>query len=129
MQRFEESLLHRFDHDREVSVRTRRRDGSAVDLPIWIVTVDQVPYIRSFRAEQGAWYRRARRDGTMTLVVGDQAVLVVVEPGDGDDLNRHVSEAFTAKYGGSQSARTMVSAPVAATTLRVSPTGPTTSDA
>lgn len=129
MQRFEESLLRRFDRAREVSVRSRRRDGSAVDLPIWIVTVDQVPYVRSFRAEQGAWYRRARRDGAMTLVVGDQAVPVAVQPGDGDELNRHVSEAFTAKYGRSQSARTMVSAPVAATTLRISPSGSATSDA
>src|SRR5260370_14216116 len=126
MQRFEESLLHRFDHDQEVSVRTRRRDGSTVDLPIWIVTVDQVPYVRSFRAEQGAWYRRARRDGTMTLVVGDQAVPVVAEPGEGDELNRHVSDAFNAKYGGSRSVPTLVSAPVAATPLRSATSRPST---
>ncbi len=129
MQQFEESLLRRLDRAREVSVRTRRRDGSAVDLPIWIVTVDRVPYVRSFRAEQGAWYRRARRDGTMTLVVGDQAVPVMVEPEEADEPNRHVSEAFTAKYGGSQGVRTMVSAPVTATTLRISPSGSATSDA
>ncbi len=121
MTRFEEPMLQRFDRDQEVRVRTRRRDRSTVDLPIWIVTVDQVPYVRSFRAEQGAWYRRALREGRMTLVVGDQAVPAVVEPGQGDALNRQVSEAFTAKYGGSRGVRTMVSAPVVATTLRLSP--------
>ena len=118
---FEASLLQRFDLDREVGVRTRRRDASTVDLPIWIVTVDEVPYVRSFRAEEGGWYRRARREGRMTLVVGGQAVPVMVEPGEGGELNRLVSEAFTAKYGSSRGVRTMVSAPVAATTLRLLP--------
>jgi hypothetical protein len=121
MTRFEEPLLQRFDRDQEVRVRTRRGDRSTVDLPIWIVTVDQVPYVRSFKAEEGAWYRRARREGKMTLVVGDRAVPVVVEAGEGDELNRRVSEAFTTKYAGSQGFQTMISSPVAATTLRLLP--------
>jgi|SRR5215469_467512 hypothetical protein len=123
MTRFEEPLLQRFDRDHEVRVRTRRRDGSTVDLPIWIVTVDQVPYVRSFRAEEGAWYRRALREGRMTVVVGNQALPVIVEAGEGDALNRQVSEAFTAKYGGSRGLRAMLSAPVAVTTLRLLPAG------
>lgn len=123
MTRFEETLIQRFDRDQEVRVRTRRGDRSTVDLPIWIVTVDQVPYVRSFRAEEGAWYRRARREGRMTLVVGDQAVPVLVEAGEGDEVNRQVSEAFTTKYGGSRGIGTMVSSPVAATTLRLLPAG------
>ena len=121
MTRFEETMLQRFDRDQEVRVRTRRRDGSTVDLPIWIVTVDQVPYVRSFRAEEGAWYRRALHEGRMTLVVGGQVVPVVVEAGQGDALNRQVSEAFSAKYGGSRGLRTMISAPAAVTTLRLLP--------
>jgi hypothetical protein len=57
----------------------------------------------------------------MTLVVGDKVVPVVVEAGEGDELNRRASEAFTARYGSSRGVRTMVSARVAATTLRLSP--------
>jgi hypothetical protein len=119
--RFDESLLRELDREREVQVRTRRRDGSTADLPIWVVTVDQEPYVRSYRAERGAWYRRARAEGRLTLVAGGQAVPVQVLPGDGEDLNRRVSEAFTAKYGSRGPARTMITPEVAATTLRLVP--------
>src|SRR5438105_10765325 len=121
MARFENSLVRQLDHDREVQVRTQRRDGSTADVPIWIVTVDDEPYVRSYLAERGAWYRRARAEGTMTLVARGQAVPVLAQPGEGDDLNRRVSEAFTAKYGTGGPARTMVSPAVAATTLRLVP--------
>lgn len=121
MARFEDPLLQRFDRDQEVQVRTRRRDGSSVDLPIWIVTVDREPYVRSYLAGRGAWYRRARAEGRMTLVAGGQAVPVAVQPGEGEDLNRRVSEAFTAKYGTGGPTLTMVSPAVAATTLRLTP--------
>jgi hypothetical protein len=119
--RFDAGMLQRFHSDREVGVRARHRDGSTVDLPIWIVTVAGEPYVRSYRAERGAWYRRARRNGRMTLVVDGQAVPVVTQPAEGDELNRQVSEAFAAKYGSGGPARTMVSPPVTATTLRLLP--------
>jgi hypothetical protein len=118
---FEESLLRQLDREREVRVRTQGRDGATADLPIWIVTVGGEPYVRSYRAERGAWYRRARSEGRMTLVVGGRVVPVTVQPDDGDDVNRRVSEAFTAKYGSRGPAREMVSSPVATTTLRLIP--------
>ena len=121
MARFEDALLRQLDREREVQVRTRRRDGSTTDIPIWIVTVDGEPYVRSYLAERGAWYRRARAVGRMTLVASGRAVPVLVEPGEDDDLNRRVSEAFTAKYGAGGPARTMISPEVAATTLRLIP--------
>jgi hypothetical protein len=118
---FDDPLLRTFDRDREVHVRVRRRNGSTVDLPIWIVTVGEEPYVRSYRGEGGAWYRHARERGRMTLVARGQAVPVAVEPAGGDELNRQISEAFTAKYGSRGPARTMVSDEVAATTLRLFP--------
>jgi hypothetical protein len=120
---FDDPLLQTFDRDREVQVRVRRRDGSMVDLPIWIVTVGEEPYVRSYRAERGAWYRHARERGSMTVVARGQVVAVAVEPAADEDLNRQVSEAFTAKYGRGGPARTMVSDEVAATTLRLLPQG------
>jgi hypothetical protein len=121
MARFEDLVLRQLDRDREVRVRTRRRDGSTVDVPIWIVTVDQEPYVRSYLAERGAWYRRARAEGRFTLVAGGEAVSVRVEPVEEEDLNRRVSEAFLTKYGNGRPARTMVTSAVAATTLRLAP--------
>ena len=121
MARFEDSLLRQLDRDREVQVRARRRDGSTTDIPIWIVTVDDEPYVRSYLAERGAWYRRARSEGRLTLVARGRAVPAAVEPVEGGDLNQRVSDAFTAKYGTGGSARTMVSPEVSATTLRLVP--------
>jgi len=121
MARFEDSLLRQLDRDREVQVRARRRDGSTTDVPIWIVTVEDKPYVRSYLAERGAWYRRARSEGRLTLVAGGRAVPAAVEPVEGGDLNQRVSDAFIAKYGTGGPARTMVSPEVAATTLRLVP--------
>src|SRR5215467_724355 len=121
MARFDESLFQQLERDREVYVRVTRRDGRIGELPIWIVTVDGDAYVRSYLADRGAWYRRALAAGRMTLVVGGKAVPVVVEPIEDEALNNSISQAFIAKYGESGPARTMVSEPVIATTLRVSP--------
>ena len=121
MTRFDTSLSQLLDREREVYVRVTRRDGKIVELPIWIVTVDGEAYVRSYLADRGAWYRRALANGRMTLVVRSTAHPVVVEPTRDEALNRRISEAFVAKYGSRGPARTMVSEPVTATTLRVSP--------
>lgn len=121
MARFDASLFQLLEREREVYVRVARRDGKIGELPIWIVTVDGEAYVRSYLADRGAWYRRALADGRMTVVVRGRAQPVVVEPIGDEALNRRISEAFVAKYGGSGPARTMVSEPVIATTLRVSP--------
>ncbi len=121
MARFDASLFQLLEREREVYVRVARRDGKIGELPIWIVTVDGEAFVRSYLADRGAWYRRALADGRMTLVVRGRAQPVVVEPIGDEALNRRISEAFVAKYGGSGPARTMISEPVIATTLRVSP--------
>ena len=123
MTRFDTSLSQLLDREREVYVRVTRRDGKIGELPIWIVTVDGEAYVRSYLADRGAWYRRALANGRMTLVVRSTAHPVVVEPTRDEALNRRISEAFVAKYGNRGPARTMVSEPVTATTLRVSPAG------
>lgn len=120
---FDSSLLQTLEREREVHVRTPRRKGSVAELPIWIVTTDGDAYVRSYLVDRGAWYRRALADGRMTLVVGGQAIPVVVEPVGDAALNRRISEAYTTKYGDRGPALTMISEPVVATTLRVSPTG------
>ena len=121
MARFDASFFRLLEREREVYVRVARRAGRIDELPIWIVTVDGDAYVRSYLADRGAWYRRALAAGRMTLVVRGKAVPVVVEPIEDEALNNSISQAFIAKYGESGPARTMVSEPVTATTLRVSP--------
>ena len=101
-----------FDRTREVHV-----SGPSKRIPIWAVVVDDEAYVRSYRGEGGAWFRRARRDGRMTL----EGVDVRVEPEQDSALNERVSEAFRAKYGARsrESTESMVSPEVVATTLRL----------
>jgi hypothetical protein len=105
----------------EVEAQTPRRDGSISSRPIWVVVSDGEAYVRSYRGESGAWYRRARADGSLTLVVDGAEVHATAEPVADEEVNRRVSDAYRDKYGERSPGptRTMVGDEVSATTLRL----------
>jgi hypothetical protein len=105
----------------EVEARTPRRDGSTSSRPIWVVVSDGEAYVRSYRGARGAWYRRAKADGALTLVVDGTEVPATVEPVVDDAVNRRVSDAYRDKYGARSPGptATMVNDEVSATTLRL----------
>ena len=115
------ATLANLDESIEVDMVTPRRDGSLARRPIWVVVVDGDAYVRSYRGESGAWYRRARADGQATIGVDGRAIEVGVEPVSDDQTNRRVSDAFRAKYGERSPgpAETMVNDEVSQTTLRL----------
>jgi hypothetical protein len=121
MANLDRALLDVLDRTQEVDIRTPRRDGSISSRPIWIVVVDGFAYVRSWQAERGAWYRRARADGRAAIGAGDVTLPVVVESIDDDELDERISDAFRAKYGkrSPKSTEEMVTPEVAATTLRL----------
>ena len=100
------------DRRREVHVATPTKR-----LPIWAVVVDGDAYVRSYRGERGAWYRRALREGRIKV----EGIEARVEPERDPELNRRISDAFRAKYGERSpgSTETMITPEVAATTLRL----------
>jgi hypothetical protein len=105
----------------EVDARTPRRDGSISSRPIWVVVADGEAYVRSYRGPGGAWYRRAKDDGRLTLVAGQTEIEAAVEPATDDEVNRRVSDAYRDKYGERSPGptQTMVEPQVSATTLRL----------
>ncbi|HKE79916.1 MAG TPA: DUF2255 family protein [Solirubrobacteraceae bacterium] len=114
------TTLEQLGSTREIDARTPRRDGSMSSRPIWVVVDDGDAYVRSYRGETGAWYRRARTDGRMMIAVDGNETEVATEPVDDEEINRRVSDAFRAKYGASSSAtQTMVNPEVSRTTLRL----------
>ena len=114
------TTLEQLGSTREIDARTPRRDGSMSSRPIWVVVDDGDAYVRSYRGETGAWYRRARTDGRMMIAVDGNETEVATEPVDDEGINRRVSDAFRAKYGASSSAtQTMVNPEVSRTTLRL----------
>ncbi len=113
--------IDRLDAAIEVDAQTPRRDGSTSSRPIWVVVSDGDAYVRSYRGASGAWYRRARADGELTLIVEGDEVHATAEPVDDEDVNRRVSEAYRDKYGASSPGptETMVDKEVGRTTLRL----------
>ena len=105
----------------EVEAQTPRRDGSTSSRPVWVVVTDGEAYVRSYRGARGAWYRRAKADGALTLVIEGTEVPATVEPVVDDAVNRRVSDAYRDKYGARSPGptATMVNDEVSATTLRL----------
>jgi hypothetical protein len=89
----------------------------AKPVPIWVVVVDGEAYVRSYRGERGAWYRRAVREGRVEL----EGIAARVERESDPALNQRVSDGFRAKYGSRSPSSTdaMVTPEVVATTLRL----------
>ena len=104
--------IQMLDRRREVHVATPTKR-----LPIWSVVVDDEAYVRSYRGERGAWYRRAVREGRLEI----EGIEARVEPERDPELNERISDAFRAKYGKRSPGPTaaMVTPEVVATTLRL----------
>ena len=65
---------------------------------IWVVVVDDAPYIRSLRGADGHWYLHALAGRRATLVVAGRPVPVAVEPVVDRELQERVSAAYRDKY-------------------------------
>jgi hypothetical protein len=117
----DQTTLDLLDGAIEVDARTPRNDGSTSSRPIWVVVTDGDAYVRSYRGPGGAWYRRAKADGRVTLIAGQTEIAAAVEPATADEVNRRVSDAYREKYGARSpgATETMVDPQVTATTLRL----------
>jgi hypothetical protein len=115
------SMIESLDAAIEVEAQTPRRDGSTSSRPIWVVVSDGDAYVRSYRGASGAWYRRAKADGALTLVVDGTKVNATVQPVVDNEVNRRVSDAYREKYSARSPGptETMVDDDVSATTLRL----------
>ena len=95
---FDEGFVDAVSAADEVEIETRRRSGETVRTIIWAVVDDGRVYVRSVRAEDGAWYRRVRANPAGVLHAGGAAAAVHAVPiGDPAEVER-VSEALRRKY-------------------------------
>jgi hypothetical protein len=126
LRRFSPSLVKRLA-ETEQEVEMLVPDGPMTSRPIWIVVVDDVPYVRSYTSRRSKWWRRVLRDRRGVLRVGRTRVPFAAKPLTAreleGELNRRISQAYTEKYGDRwpRAVRTMVSEEVAKTTLRLEP--------
>jgi hypothetical protein len=115
---FDAAVLTALRNDKEVHIRTR---AQSKPVPIWVVVVGDVAYVRSVRGPKGKWYMAAAADGEAMLEVGGRQIAVTVTPAlDGATIDA-VSQAFLSKYAGSPYAKSIVAPDTLPTTLRVDP--------
>ena len=119
---FPKAVIERFDATKTVDIETRSAKGTKHSVPIWIVVVDGVPYVRSVRGPAGRWYREllARGEGAV-VAVGKRTPVRATHDGSAKAIEA-VSAALRHKYPRSgQSLRSMLRADVLDTTVRLEP--------
>ncbi len=119
---FPKAVIERFDTTKTVEIETRSAKGTKHSVPIWIVVIDGVPYVRSVRGPAGRWYREllARGEGAV-IAVGKRTAVRATHDSSAKAIEA-VSDALRRKYSRSgQSLRSMLRDDVLDTTVRLAP--------
>jgi hypothetical protein len=120
--RFPADVLARFDTTKVVDIETRSAKGTKHSVPIWILVVAGVPYVRSVRGPTGRWYRELLARGEGAVVAGGKRVPVKATHDHLPSTIEAVSGALRKKYArGGQSLASMLVPEVLDTTVRLDP--------
>jgi hypothetical protein len=119
---FPADVIERFDRTKVVEIETQSPKGTKHSVPIWIVVVDGVPYVRSVRGPQGRWFRELLARGEGAVVAGGKRTPVKVKHDRTKAAMDATSEALRRKYRGSGgSLASMLRSDVLDTTVRLEP--------
>ena len=103
-----------------MDIETRSADGAVHRVTIWIVVVDDVPYVRSVKGKKGRWFRELVAGGG-AIHAGSRRIEVrptrVTQPAIIDE----VSAALWRKYDKNASLFSMLRLVTLDTTLRLDP--------
>lgn len=120
--RFSPVVLKRFDETKIVDIETRSAKGTKHSVPIWIVVANGVPYVRSVRGPQGAWYRRLLARGEGVIIADGKRTAVKAKHDRSKTAIEGTSEALRRKYPRSgASLKAMLREEVLDTTVRLEP--------
>ncbi|MFI7617442.1 DUF2255 family protein [Nonomuraea terrae] len=108
----------------ELEVAPLGGDGTRLrPVPIWVVRHDDDLYVRSYKGDDGRWYRAAKASGQGRIQAGgvDRDVSFVAE--DDPGLNEQIDAAYRSKYHryGQNYVATIVSSGARTTTLKLLP--------
>lgn len=130
------ALVNHLDTTATVTVVTTRPSGTEVATPIWTVTVDGVPFVRSAYGDRAVWHRHARsgRPAWFTLADGANAerdpkaaladprvAVTFAEVAPDDPDQPAVEAAYQAKYGHTPHIGAVTTDDARRLTLRVEP--------
>ncbi|TME87597.1 MAG: DUF2255 family protein [Chloroflexi bacterium] len=121
---FPKPVIERFDTTDTVEIETRSAKGTKHSVPVWIVVVDDVPYVRSVRGPAGRWYRELLARGEGAVIAVGKRTPVRARHDSSPKAIEAVSAALRRKYPRSgESLRSMLRADVLDTTVRLDPAG------
>jgi hypothetical protein len=81
-----------------VTIATKRASGKDHETPIWAVTVDGVPYVRSVNGSDALWYQDVMREGGAAIVTPDGRMPVKMMPMTDHSKDAAIDAAYTTKY-------------------------------
>src|SRR4051794_9911405 len=121
-QRWTTDELDRIGAADELRIAPTRANGTLRrPLPIWVVRVDDELYVRSWRGDDGSWYRAAQTSGEGRISAGGVERDVAYDPA-GEEVNDAVDDAYRQKYGRyTRYIERMIAPQARATTLRLVP--------
>lgn len=118
---FDQGTLAELDGTRNIRIETSTPGGPLHSTIIWVVVDGSDVFVRSWLGERARWYREARANPDVTLVVGRRRLAARAVLAADPDSVRRCSEGILAKYAASTSAQSMVVPEILATTLRLDP--------
>lgn len=101
MSTLEPELLDALGKGDEVGIIAQLPDGTARPaVPVWVVRVEDATYVRSFKGEGGAWYRRISKGESGAITVGGEVFDVTFTPVPPSEAGLHaaIDNAYRAKY-------------------------------
>ena len=121
-QAFSADVLKRFDETKVVDIETVSPKGTKHSVPIWIVVVNGVPYVRSVRGPSGRWYRELLARGEGAIVAAGKRTKVKAKHDRSKAAIDGTSDALSRKYKTSRaSLASMLLKDVLDTTVRLEP--------
>lgn len=116
---FEDSDLDLLATNEEIRVETRSATGEVHKTIVWPVVRDGVVYLRSYKGEQGRWYREAMADPEIALLFDHRRVPARAVPAPDAASVEACSAALRDKYPRSYSLEAMLVPAVLPTTIRI----------
>lgn len=118
---FPADVLDLFRTEIEVDIETVRAFGAPRRTTIWIVVVDGVTYVRSWKGPAGRWYREVLVEPDAVIHVLGRRVPARAIPADEPASIEACSRGLNEKYKGDPSTASMLADAVLPTTLRLEP--------
>jgi len=113
--------LSALTHTEELVLVLTRADKPVLRVPVWMVTVGQSAYVRSYRGVTSGWYRSVMAVRDQAIALGDDIPVHFESVDPSDPINADIGAEFLRKYASDDYRDAMVTELAVNATLRILP--------